>query len=101
MSAPLKKHKPEGIEDTPREAKTVQTYLASSAFGNFKEVVSLLLVFYVTGKQLTKMIEKVIDLLVKCGLIKLVIISNNNRIHRTVFNLLQKEDALRNPGARD
>jgi hypothetical protein len=79
------------------QAKTIQAYLASSAFGNFKEVVSLSPVLNMTGEELSEVTQKIIDLLIQCGFVILTIISDNNRMNRTAFNLLVAAAAPKNP----
>lgn len=71
-------------------AKTVLAFLVSSAFGHFKEIVALVPVNKLTGDELSNLTKKVCLLLSKCNLKTLVIISDNNRINRVMFQKLSE-----------
>lgn len=75
------------------QAKTVVAFLISSAFGNFKEVVSLHPVVNINGNDLYNITQRVIDLLKNCGFHVISIISDNNRVNRNLFqHLLPSND---------
>jgi hypothetical protein len=75
----------ENQNSSTQEAKTIQAFLISSAFGNFKSVVSLTPVKNLVGEELYELTQKNIALVMSCGLKIISIISDNNRINRNMF----------------
>lgn len=71
-------------------AKTVVTFLVSSCFGSFKEVVRLVPVKQLTGSYLADIASNVLKQVIHCGLKVLCIISDNNRVNRVMFKELTK-----------
>lgn len=75
--------------DTGTEAaRTIVGVLISSAFGNFKDVVSLTPVIDVKAEQLTRIVEDSCLLLDKCGFIVVIIIADNNKVNQKLFQNL-------------
>lgn len=71
-----------------QSAKTVQAFLIESTYRHFKEVVALHPVKNLDGSELHKILDKVIRLILNCGFYIVAIISDNNKINGTAFNLL-------------
>ena len=69
-------------------AKTIQAFFVSSAFGKFKDVVSLHPMKNTTGDDLYEVTKKVLNLVQECGFEVIVVISDNNAINRSLFVLL-------------
>ena len=69
-------------------AKTVMAYLVSSAFGNSKEIVSLVPVKNINCNEFAHFTKEVCKLLVECKFRVIVIITDNNRINRALFDIL-------------
>lgn len=69
-------------------AKTILAILISSAYGNFKEVAALRPVQKLTGADLFDMVKNVCSVISKCGFKIVVIISDNNRVNRNLFDKL-------------
>lgn len=74
----------------PQAAKTILAFLIASSFGHLKEVAALRPVNLLTGNDLTLLTQEVSKLLISCGFKIVVIISDNNRINRTLFNNLSR-----------
>lgn len=80
-----------GIAENSQQAvaaKTVQAFLISSAFGNFKQVVALKSVLNLTGSELADLTMKAVKLVQDSGFVVISIISDNNRINRNMMSIL-------------
>nr|CAH7763884.1 unnamed protein product [Callosobruchus chinensis] len=68
-------------------AKTIQVFLNSSAYGHFKEIVTLHPFKNITGEQLYKLTKstKVLYLIISCEFYVLAIILDNNRYYEKPF----------------
>jgi hypothetical protein len=75
-------------ENNPTElAKTVQSFMISSCFGHFKEIVKLVPVSGLTGEQLKHLVLTVIHFVQQFNFKVTVVISDNNRINQLMFRL--------------
>lgn len=72
-------------------AKTVVTFLVSSCFGKFKEVIRLVPAKQITGAFLANTAKNVIVQVLDCGFKVLCIISDNNRLNRVMFKELTRD----------
>ena len=82
------------------EARTIQAFLISSAFGYFKEVMSLHPVKNITGEDLLNITEKVVALVTKVGFKIIAIISDNNRVNRNMFDNLLQSNVIVQPDCK-
>lgn len=80
----------QAMNNTLAEANTVLAFFVSSAFSNFKEIVSLIPVKNLTGSELHEYTVNTLELLHGCGFRVLTVISDNNRVNRNMFTLLTK-----------
>lgn len=78
-------------------AKTIQTFMISSPFGHFKEVVRLVPVSKMTGIQLSDTILETVNLIQKYNFKVLCIITDNNRINQKMFSTLSPTFCMKNP----
>jgi hypothetical protein len=69
-------------------AKTVLTYMISSAFGNLKEVVKFVPVNKIKGTEITKITKQIINFVQDCGFEVLCVITDNHSINRAMFKTL-------------
>lgn len=69
-------------------AKTIQTFMITSIFGSMSSVVKLIPVKNMTGVELAELTKKVIHFVQEHGFIVVTVITDNNRINRTMFNIL-------------
>lgn len=83
--------------NTNELARTVQTFMITSCFGNFKEIVKLLPVKKMTGDQLKKITLEVITFVQQIGFIVVAIVTDNNRVNQSMFNLLSHTGIMPNP----
>jgi hypothetical protein len=77
--------------DTSKFAKTIQTLMISSAFGNFKEVVRLVPVNKMTGSELHKVVTETIKMIENHNFKVLCVITDNNRVNQKMFSLLAND----------
>ena len=70
------------------EARTVQAFMVHSAYGSFKEVVSLTPVKSLTGEYLTDLTLRVLKFVQESGLIVICIICDNSRVNKNMLSLL-------------
>ena len=75
-------------------AKTVQTFLISSVYGHFKEVVRLHPVLNMTADDLYELTKNVINFIQSCGFHVLVVISDNLKINGNMFEKLLPEEII-------
>jgi hypothetical protein len=78
-------------------AKTVLTYMISSAFGNTKEVVKLLPVQNIKGTEVAEITNKIIHFVQECGFEVLCVITDNHSINRHMFKSLSQSFEFPNP----
>jgi hypothetical protein len=58
--------------DNPHElAKTVQSFMISSSYGNFKDIIKLVPLSHMNGEELTKLTLNVIDFLYRSQYLKI------------------------------
>jgi len=69
-------------------AKTIATFMISSAFGNMSEVVKLWPVNNVTGIELTQKTKQILNFIQDCGFEVLCIITDNHSINSIMFKQL-------------
>lgn len=75
------------------QARTIQAFLISSAFGNFKSIASLVPVKKLKSSELHELVMKNLELLNLCGFRVLTIIADNNRLNQSTFrSLCQNSD---------
>nr|CAI5852053.1 unnamed protein product [Callosobruchus analis] len=78
-------------ENNPtRLAKTVQTFMISSAFSNFKEVVRLVPANNMPAEELSQIVLNVINYVQTEGFKVLCVITDNNRVNQKLFRCLCK-----------
>jgi hypothetical protein len=78
-------------------AKTVLTYMISSAFGNLKEVVKFVPVNKIKGTEVTEITKQIINFVQDCGFEVLCVITDNHSINRAMFKTLSKSFKIENP----
>jgi hypothetical protein len=78
-------------------AKTVLTYMISSAFGNLKEVVKFVPVKKIKGTEVTEITKQIINFVQDCGFEALCVITDNHSINRAMFKTLSKSFKIENP----
>jgi hypothetical protein len=76
------------IENRPTQiAKTVLSFMITSAFGSYKEIVKLVPVSGLTGEELKKFTIEVIQYVQSFNFKVIVVISDNNRVNQSMFKL--------------
>jgi hypothetical protein len=79
-------------------AKTVLSYMITSAFGSFCEIVKFLPVNKIKGDEMAPITKNIIDYVQNCGSAVLCVISDNHAINRTMFTKLSTNSkSLPNP----
>lgn len=78
--------------DTSSAAKTVIAFMICSAFGSFKEIVSLISVINVNGNELTSYTKEVCKMIAACDFKIIAIITDNNRVNHVMFKELSNFD---------
>lgn len=78
-------------------AKTVLTFMVSSAFGKLSEVVSMFPVNNIKGSELTILINKCIHFVQSCGFEVLCVITDNHSINRSAFKIMSPSYSISNP----
>lgn len=68
-------------------ARTVQSFMIKSVFGNFKEICKLCPVKSLKGDELYVMTKQVIKLVQSIGFKVIVIITDNNRVNQNLYKL--------------
>lgn len=81
-------------------AKTVQAFMVSSVFGNFREIVRLFPSSGLKGENLAELTKKVIDFVQSFGCQVIALITDNNRINQNMFyQLTGSHQSFRFPNA--
>ncbi|GAB0096203.1 hypothetical protein DMENIID0001_116830 [Sergentomyia squamirostris] len=89
-------------ENTNALARTIQTFMIGSVFGNYQAVVKLMPVLQMTGDQLYEQTKKLIDLLQDHGLKVLVVITDNHKINQSMISRFCGNDlSMPNPMFQD
>lgn len=78
-------------------AKTIQTFMISSPFGHFKEVIRLVPVQKMTGNQLSDTTLETVNLIQKYNFKVLCIITDNNKVNQKMFSTLSENIHMDNP----
>lgn len=85
-------------ENNPNElAKTVLSFMISSPFGKFKEIVRLLPVSGLSGEFLKTMTIEIINFVQQCNFTVISVITDNNRINQNMYKLLSNSNTMPNP----
>lgn len=87
--------------DANSMATTVQTFMISSAFGHFTEIVKLLPVKSMCGGDLKDAALQVISFVQNLGFHVIAVITDNNRVNQRLFSLLSSEYSMPNPKYQD
>ena len=78
----------QAVNNCLEEARTIQAFMVHSAYGSFKEVVSLTPVKALTGDYLTDLTLKVLKFVQESGLIVICIICDNSRVNKNMLSTL-------------
>lgn len=77
-------------------AKTVQAFMVSSVFGNFREIVRLFPSSGLNGNDLSELTKNVVDFVQSFNCQVIAIITDNNRINQNLFyHLTESKQSLR------